>query len=347
MRQLFNILKEQFDSNTEVIMCTVVSSLGSAPRGAGARMLVNFRGVIAGSVGGGEFEYRMVNHALNMLSTSARITPCSCLHRQDLEEAGMICGGETTLVFTYLSPKIERDVEFVTSVHQAFKNKKETFLIMNLNEKSPDFGRLSICDRVKLVSMIPEGSSLKPTIIDGEAGLLYFEKLVSNEYVYIFGGGHVAAELVPLLAKADFDCVVWDDREDFSASDRFSSAIKTICCPTESLTSSVSKDGVTSCEIPDGTPITSNDYVCVMTRGHLLDLEIEEKMLRTDAGYIGVIGSKKKNAYINEELRKKGFSDEDLKRITSPIGLNIHAATPFEIAVSICSELIKLRAEKA
>lgn len=336
MRQLFNTLKTEFENNKEFILCTIVSSMGSAPRGAGARMLVGINGVVSGSVGGGTFEYRVANQAMKLLETSAAITPCSCLHHQELEEAGMICGGKTSMVFTYLSPRNAEDFKLVNDICEAFEKKEETYLLIQMNEEEPDFGRIKIYSPENLRTLFPGHIPNFSEIVESGEKKYYIEKLVSNEYVYIFGAGHVARELVPLLYKAGFDCVVWDDREDFSDSEIFTDALRTVCCPIEKITS----------EIIPNVPITSNDYVCIMTRGHLLDLCVEEKMLRTPAGYIGVMGSKNKTKYINNELKKKGFSKKDLARITTPIGLDIHGNTPFEIALSIAGQLIKIREEK-
>ncbi len=84
-----------------------------------------------------------------------------------------------------------------------------------------------------------------------------------------------------------------------------------------------------------------------MTRGHANDRLAQAQVLKTSACYIGVIGSAKKTAGVFAALKEEGFTDEDLKRITTPIGLDISAETPAEIAVSIAAQLIKKRAQLA
>ena len=93
-------------------------------------------------------------------------------------------------------------------------------------------------------------------------------------------------------------------------------------------------------------PITSEDYVVIMTRGHRDDLLLQEQVLRTPARYIGVIGSRRKKAALFAQLRERGFTDADLERITTPIGLSIGAETPAEIAVSSAAQLIQVRASQ-
>ncbi|MFR5782556.1 MAG: XdhC family protein, partial [Oscillospiraceae bacterium] len=90
--------------------------------------------------------------------------------------------------------------------------------------------------------------------------------------------------------------------------------------------------------------IGPEDYICIMTRGHAYDTIVQAQALRTPACYIGVIGSRAKTAGVQKQLRTMGFTDEDFKRITTPIGLDIKAETPAEIAISIAAQMIEIRA---
>ncbi|MBW2023322.1 MAG: XdhC family protein, partial [Deltaproteobacteria bacterium] len=93
-------------------------------------------------------------------------------------------------------------------------------------------------------------------------------------------------------------------------------------------------------------PVDEDSYLVIVTRGHVQDKNVLAQALRTDAKYIGMIGSKRKRDIIYEKLLEQGFSQDDLARVHSPIGLEIGAETPEEIAVSIVAELIKVRAEE-
>lgn len=158
----------------------------------------------------------------------------------------------------------------------------------------------------------------------------YSEPLVQAGTVYVFGGGHVAQETVPVLARLGFRCVVLDDREDFASPRLFPDAVQTILCDFAKLKAHIS--------------MTDRDYAVVMSRGHLSDYVIEKQLLRGEAGYIGVMGSRKKTASINAKLYAEGFTEEDTARIHTPIGLKIGAETPAEIAISVAAELIMVRA---
>lgn len=150
--------------------------------------------------------------------------------------------------------------------------------------------------------------------------------------VYIFGGGHVAQELVPVLYHLDFKCVVFDDRSEFSNETIFPDAYKCIVGDFD--------------KIDNYIHVKAEDYVCIMTRGHLSDYIVQKQILGTPAHYIGVMGSRRKTQTLREKLLADGFTETEIDRCKSPIGLAIKAETPAEIAISIAGELIALRAKK-
>jgi len=160
----------------------------------------------------------------------------------------------------------------------------------------------------------------------------YSEKLLQAGKVYIFGGGHVAQELVPALARVGFRCIIVEDRPEFTRPELFEGVEATKLLETTRLDSLVPE-------------ITEDDLICIMTRGHKDDFEVQRVMLKSKAYYIGCIGSRNKIAAINAKLMECGYTQADLDRITKPIGLDICSETPAEIAVSIAAQLIMARAK--
>lgn len=158
------------------------------------------------------------------------------------------------------------------------------------------------------------------------------EKNKSKHTVFIFGAGHVGMELTKILHYVGFEVVVWDDRENFANVDRFPFAKSVVCKPLEDFAREMN--------------ISDNDFVVIMTRGHVLDYEVEKLILKTQAAYIGVIGSSSKTKVLREKLLSDGYSEEDLNNVCTPIGLPIGADTPEEIAVAIAGELILFRARR-
>jgi len=159
----------------------------------------------------------------------------------------------------------------------------------------------------------------------------YAVQLVSSGRVYIFGGGHVAQALVPILASVDFRCVILEDREEFADPALFGGVHEVRL--------------ITPDRWEKGLSLTRDDCICIMTRGHQNDLECQAFALKTPAYYIGVIGSRKKIAIAREKLLQMGFLDDEIARLHTPIGLPIGAQTPAEIAVSIAAEMIQCRAQ--
>lgn len=149
--------------------------------------------------------------------------------------------------------------------------------------------------------------------------------------VYIFGGGHVGQAAEPLLSRLEFRCVVYDDRAEFAAPALFSPAARTICHPFSAIAEKIT--------------LTPDDYCVILTHGHQSDYEAFVFALESPARYIGLIGSKRKIAFIEDRLQTAGFPGTQIHapRVHAPIGLDIGSETPLEVAVSIAAELIKVR----
>jgi len=154
--------------------------------------------------------------------------------------------------------------------------------------------------------------------------------IAASGCVYIFGAGHVARALVPVLSMVEFRCIVLDDRSEFADAALFPEAEQVVLCDFSDVAQSIA--------------ITGRDYGVIMTRGHVFDAQVQAQLMRTSARYIGVMGSASKRAYVRESMRKLGFSETEIERVKTPIGININSDTPAEIAVSIAAELIMVRA---
>ncbi|MBQ1242554.1 MAG: XdhC family protein, partial [Oscillospiraceae bacterium] len=153
-----------------------------------------------------------------------------------------------------------------------------------------------------------------------------------GERVIVFGAGHVAQKLCPLLALVGFCPVVFDNRPELAREDLFPDAERIICGDFS--------------RIAEYLTVTAEDYLVVMTNAHLNDMEVEDQLLRGAFAYLGVIGSKRKTLAVNEQLRARGITDAQLATVHTPIGTPIGAVTPAELAVSITGEMIAVRAAR-
>lgn len=161
---------------------------------------------------------------------------------------------------------------------------------------------------------------------------VYIEPIVPKPEVFIFGAGHISLHLAKLSATVGFQVTVIDDRTEFANKDRFPDAQAVIAEAFPLAQSRLQPN--------------RSSYIVIVTRGHQFDQEVLEWALGTEAKYIGMIGSRRKIQTVFENLQKKGVSPKKLEHVHAPIGLDIGALTPEEIAVSIVAEMIQVRRGK-
>jgi xanthine dehydrogenase accessory factor len=158
---------------------------------------------------------------------------------------------------------------------------------------------------------------------------IFIEPVLPPAELYIFGAGHVGASLYQVARLAGFDVTVIDDRESYANRQRFPEAHEVIAEDFEKAATQLT--------------ISQSSYIVIVTRGHHDDMRVLRWAVQTAARYVGMIGSKRKTIGIFKELQKEGISSHLFDRVRAPIGLDIGAITPEEIAVSITSELIAAR----
>jgi xanthine dehydrogenase accessory factor len=158
---------------------------------------------------------------------------------------------------------------------------------------------------------------------------IFIEPVLPPAELYIFGAGHVAASLYKVARIAGFDITVVDDREVYASRERFPEAQEVIAEDFDKVTSRLQP--------------SESSYIVIVTRGHRDDMRVLRWAVQTTARYIGMIGSKRKTITIFKELQKEGLAAELFDRVHAPVGLDIGAITPEEIAVAITAELIAKR----
>ena len=161
---------------------------------------------------------------------------------------------------------------------------------------------------------------------------VFVEPLLPPAILYIFGAGHIAESLYKVADIAGFATVIVDDRATYANRERFPSAHEILAEDFDQVTSKLR--------------LNSSSYVVIVTRGHKDDMRILRwtvQAAQSEARYIGMIGSRRKVIAIQKELLKEGVSEKAFDRLHAPIGLDIGAITPEEIAVAICAEVIAVR----
>ena len=333
MKQLLNLMQTHLEAGEALVLVTVTASSGATPRGAGARMLVGKKGRICGTIGGGAVEYRSEQIALDVLEKKVSGQQDFSLTREDVQNLGMICGGDVNVFFHYIPDGDAATLELVREARRLFETGEALWLISDIGsggdlslytQKGGVFGK-AVPDWV--LSQLPR----QPKLLKQGAESFCVEQINGSGRVYIFGCGHVSQELEPVLSHVGFRCVVLDDRPEFARRELFPTAEEVKLVDFR--------------RVGDSVTIGEEDYVCVMTRGHAFDTVIQAQVLKCRPCYVGVIGSRKKAAGVRQTLKTDyGLSDEELDRVTTPIGIDIDAETPAEIAISIAGQLIQVRA---
>lgn len=329
MRNMLKTIKNKLEHGEPLVLVTVIASSGATPRGAGARMLIGKEGRICGTIGGGAVEYRSEQIAAKVLEEKTSLGHDFTLTKDDVQNLGMICGGACNVFFHYLSAGDTHTIMLCDEAEAEFQRGSNLWLLTDVGENgqmglyAEDLGFWGIS--------VPENLTLSRH--PERTGNIFAEQINSSGKVYIFGGGHVAQELVPVLSHVGFRCVVMDAREEFTKKELFPGAEEVICGDLQN--------------IGDYMTIGNDDYICVMTRGHAYDTVIQAQVLKCRPTYCGVIGSAFKAAGVRKTLKEEyGLLDEELDLVTTPIGLNIKGETPAEIAISIAAQMILHRAER-
>lgn len=164
----------------------------------------------------------------------------------------------------------------------------------------------------------------------GGSVVAFIDVIGVKDRIFIFGAGHVGYSLYKFLKNLPFKITIIDDREEFAKEERFPEAI-------------VIKENMP--QFARDLKIKERDFIVIVSRAHVIDFEVVKEILKKDGFpfYLGLIGSKNKVKEFKEKLRNEGFPEEKIEKIHAPIGLEIHAITPDEIAISIIAEIIKVK----
>jgi xanthine dehydrogenase accessory factor len=255
MLEIYQELINLTSSGKRGVLATIITSKGSAPRKAGAKMLIKEDGTFIGTVGGGGVEKQILEKAAGVMKSGLPVMVHFDMSGTG-REAAMICGGQVDI---------------------------------------------------------------------------FLEPIHSYETLFLFGAGHISQATATIGKMLGFRIVVIDPRPDYNNQERFAEADLLIVKGYEAAFLDLN--------------ITKDDYIIIYTPGHMLDETCLRFALCTEAKYIGMIGSKKKSLEIKRRLVESGMPKEKVETTHTPVGINIAAETPEEIAISILAEIIKFKRE--
>ncbi len=348
MKAVYDEATQLAKNNQNFVVATVVHTQGSTPQKPGAALLVRPDGSTVGTLGGGCVEGDIWFAAKEALRE--KTPPFSkryYLNEDIAARDGLVCGG--TMHF-YIEPVLEAP---------PFRDLAQSIASAYAGGPSLSVATLVASSRLQVGARIivhPDGASqgsLGDPALDAEAietakaampmgktarirteqaDEVFVEGYTAPALVILIGGGHVNLQVARLAHIMGFRVMVADDRREFASADRFPMA------------EALSVDSYDKAIAP--FPITPNTAIVVGTRGHHFDDYATEAAVRTTAGYVGLLGSKRKTIMIYESLLKKGVPQERLRQVHAPIGLDLGGRSPEEIALSIVSEIVAWRHDR-
>jgi len=340
MSDFLHTLQKRLERGENLVQASILTHEGSTPRSAGSRMLLAQNAeasplrIIAGTVGGGLVEAQVMRLGAEVLTDGQRRVEHFDLTNELAASADMICGGRLSILLERLEPA---QLPLWRRLSQALAQGQRCLRLVPLHSGDSmlllpggeTFGILADPSLIQAARQ-ESGSLAAPALFEHAAATYALEPWTTARPLHILGAGHVSRPTAHIAALCGFAVTVLDDRADFANAERF---------PQASVHVLPSFDACLA-DLPCGPDAS----IVIVTRGHAFDAEVLAQALRTSAGYIGMIGSSRKRASVYELLRDQGFTDANLGRVRCPIGLDIGAETPEEIAVSIVAELVLHRA---
>lgn len=353
MEDIYLKIVELFEENRLSVLATIIRQAGSSPRGIGTKFLILEDGSYVGTIGGGLLEAQVLNGAKEVFATHSPKRLDFSLKGTDVEKTDMLCGGDVEIFLEPVSPENLHYLQIFKRVAEIDRRGGSGIMATIVDAErwlpgdipkifmEPGGERIGSLlgiqeiedDLLDSMAQILEKRQPKMIICRDDMGdelELFVEPVLSEPVLYIFGGGHISTQIVPFASKVGFKVVVIDDRPEFADPHKFPEAMEVYPYPFEG--------------VMDRLPIDGSSYLVIVTRGHIHDKTVLTQSLKTPAKYIGMIGSRRKRNIVYQKILEEGFTREDLNRVHSPIGLDIGAETPEEIAVSIVAELIMVRA---
>jgi xanthine dehydrogenase accessory factor len=304
-------------AGTPGAIATVARVRGSTPVPSGTKMLVGAAGRLIGSVGGGCVEADVIGAALE---AQAQRRPALVTHHLNADLAGdlgLSCGGTVDIFVEPLVPD-EDYVRVLEAAADAPSGLVRTAVAWE-SARGP----------VKTFEPLPPDAPRGEPATLTRDGRFVVERIVLAPRVFVFGAGHVGAAIARAAAAAGFRVVVIDDRAEYADPARFGQGVDVLAADVEAALVRY--------------PLSAADAVVIATRGHRNDALILERVAASPAGYVGLLGSRRKKVVVTKGLTAAGVPARALKRVRVPVGLAIGAVTPEEIAVSVVAELIGWR----
>ncbi|MBM4055400.1 MAG: XdhC family protein [Planctomycetes bacterium] len=347
MYEIFKEILHLAEINEPCVLATVVRTKGSTPQKEGAKMLIRKDGSCVGTLGGGCIEGEIWSQAKDIFKNhSGAALRVYNLNEEFASRDGMVCGGAISIFIDLLTEPYAFG-SYAREILCAYEGHTSLSLatIINSNEGKTSLGTKFLVRENGATQGNIHNEKLEREIVDvfkkmafneenkifrsDDGTEVYIERFQARPILILIGGGHVNSAVSKIASLMDFNIYIVDDRPEYLQKERFPDAKAMVISDYRKSLENI--------------PATQNSYIVVATRGHRYDDLALFAAIQTQARYIGLLGSKRKSLEIFKSLLKENVSWGKIKKIHAPIGLNIKAITPEEIAVSIMAEIIMVR----
>jgi xanthine dehydrogenase accessory factor len=341
MRDLLPHLDRWQREGEEIALATVVRVRGSAPRRPGARLAVTRSGRMAGSVSGGCVESDVYERAQRVLDDARPVVVTYGAADELGLEVGLACGGSIDVLIEPFAASAARD-----PLCRALEARTPAALCVAIGPSALCGRSLTLLAGGEVAgSVAPELDAELVAVADGLLGgagsrlserpwrdttaEVFIEAFPAPSRLFIIGATHTAIALCRIAKEVGFEVTVVDARDVFATEERFSAADSLVrAWPDEAF---------------EKIELTPDCNVVALTHDPKFDLPALALALRSPAGYIGALGSRQTHARRREQLLAQGFSEAELARIRTPVGLDIGARSPEEVALSVVAEMVAQR----
>ena len=339
---LINDVASQLSDEPEVALATLVSATGRSSKKVGAKMFVGSSGQLVGGVTiGGCVDAQVIEAADSLVGEGGRKLMSISLDDDQAWEIGLTCGGSVEVVIDRLAPNDPADpfVKAHEAAREALARDVGAVIVTPLDGELSVFVVTEDGVRHGTLGSASADSAAELTavnVLHTESGVhtvnnrrYFFERLAPSATLIVVGAGQIAMSLSVMAREVGMHTVIVDGRDRYATAERFPVASEV-------------RVGMPSEVVASFTPHARLSVVLV-AHDYKYELPVLRHLLRTPIGYIGMLGNRTRSVAIREELMKEGFTEDELRRIHSPIGLDIGGRSPGEIALSILSEVVAVQ----
>ena len=316
-------------------LATVIHTWGSSPRPIGSAMAISEDMEIIGSVSGGCVEGAVVKKAVEVLKSGQPKHLSFGVADEDAWAVGLSCGGKMQVLLEPFIAYTENSVWI--ALDEAIRSNRGCVLVSKVNDEAnthllvfPDGNTLGSANTALAEKALTAYTERRNQLIEWEGANYFVQVFPRKSQMLIVGAAHITVDLVNFANQFGFETIVIDPRGIFANKTQFTS-------PPAQLIANW------PAEVMDQFTFDPYTYAVILSHDPKIDDQALHHLLRSEVAYIGALGSKRTHAKRVARLEKAGYTEEEIARIHGPIGANINAKTPKEIALSIIAEIIQVK----